>query len=70
MPQVSRIFGGRTSRFDPPRRAYDMLAGAHDAIAAWHAANGRAVGPASWEIYSDPSEDPAKVEVQVIYLLA
>ncbi len=49
---------------------YDMLAGAHDAIAAWHVANGRAVGPASWEIYGDPSEDPAKVEVRVIYLLA
>jgi effector-binding domain-containing protein len=49
--------------------SYDTLSRAHDAIHAWCTTNGRTIGPASWEIYGDSSEDPAKVEVEVVYLL-
>lgn len=51
------------------RGPYDQLGGAHDAIHAWRAANQRAFAGSSWEIYSDWSEDPAKLETQVLYLL-
>jgi effector-binding domain-containing protein len=49
---------------------YDTLGDAHEAIDAWRAAHGRTFGPASWEIYGDWSDDPAKLEVEVVYLLA
>ena len=48
---------------------YDRLGEAHHAIDAWRAANGRGLGGASWEIYGDPTDDPSKLEVQVVYLL-
>lgn len=48
---------------------YAGLKGAHDAIHAWCAANGRQIGPASWEIYGDWSEDETKLETRVVYLL-
>jgi effector-binding domain-containing protein len=49
---------------------YDRLADAHAAIHAWRAAQGRALAGASWEIYGDWSEDEAKQEVRIVYLLA
>ena len=49
---------------------YDRLADAHQAIDAWRSAHGRAFGAASWEIYGDWSDDPAALQVQVVYLLA
>jgi effector-binding domain-containing protein len=48
---------------------YDRLRGAHDAVHAWCAANGRAIGDLSWETYGDWSNDPAKLETVVSYLL-
>ena len=45
------------------------LAAAHDAIHAWCAASGRALGGASWEIYGDPHDD-GTFDVRVVYLLA
>jgi effector-binding domain-containing protein len=48
---------------------YDQLAGAHDAIHAWRAANRRELAGCSWEIYGDWSDDPAKLETRVVYLL-
>jgi hypothetical protein len=41
----------------------------HDAILAWTRANGRALARRSWEIYGDWSDDPAKVETTICYLL-
>jgi effector-binding domain-containing protein len=49
---------------------YDRLKEAHDAVHAWAAANRRAIGGQSWEIYGDWSDDPSKVETTVVYLLA
>jgi effector-binding domain-containing protein len=49
---------------------YARLADAHAAIHAWRAAHGRALAGASWEIYGDPSDDEAKQEVRIVYLLA
>jgi hypothetical protein len=48
---------------------YAGLGRAHDAIHAWCAANGRAIGAASWEIYGDWTDDEAKLETTVGYLL-
>jgi effector-binding domain-containing protein len=48
----------------------DELKAAHDAIHAWSAANGERIGNASWEIYGDPTDDPAIFEVRIVYLLA
>lgn len=48
---------------------YDKLAGAHNAIHSWRAATDRTFGGHSWEIYGDWTDDPAKLETQVFYLL-
>jgi effector-binding domain-containing protein len=48
---------------------YDRLRDAHDAINAWRATHGRGSAGVSWEIYGDPTDDPSKLEVQVVYLL-
>jgi effector-binding domain-containing protein len=48
----------------------DRLSEAHGAIDAWRAAHGHGRSSASWEIYGDPSDDPAEFEVRVTYLLA
>ena len=50
--------------------SYAKLAGAHAAINSWRAANGRAFGGCSWEIYGDWTDDETKLETQVIYLLS
>jgi hypothetical protein len=49
---------------------YHLLGRTHDAIHAWCAANGRAIGGQSWEIYGDWTDDEAKLETTVVYLLA
>jgi effector-binding domain-containing protein len=49
---------------------YDTLSDAYDAIHAWRIANGRSFAGTSWEIYGDWTDDPAKLEVRVFYLLA
>ena len=50
--------------------SYGKLAAAHDAIQAWRTATGRAFGACSWEIYGDWTDDEAKLETQVVYLLS
>ena len=49
---------------------YDGLPDAYAAIDAWRAAHGRTFAGHSWEIYGDWTDDPAKLEVRVVYLLA
>jgi len=51
------------------RGPYDRLRGTHDAIHAWREREGRAFAGRSWEIYGDWSDDPAKLETTVCYLL-
>ena len=43
---------------------------ANAAIEEWCLANHRPLAGVSWEIYGDPGDDPAILEVQVFYLLA
>src|ERR1700683_3339478 len=49
--------------------SYDRIKETHDAIHAWRAANSRAFAGKSWEIYGDWSDDPAKLETTIVYLL-
>ena len=78
--EVSRAFAGEgeivftqhagravasTVHVGPP----DQLADANAAIEAWCRANHRSLAGVSWEIYGDPGDDPATLEVQVFYLL-
>src|SRR5689334_20385393 len=51
------------------RGPYDRLREAHSAIAKWMAANHRESAGTSWEIYGDPTPDPADTESYVVYLL-
>jgi effector-binding domain-containing protein len=49
---------------------YERLAETHQAIHGWAAANDATFAGKSWEIYGDPTDDPAKLETRVEYLLA
>ncbi len=51
------------------RGAYHRLNEAHQGIRQWMAANGRQSAGYSWEIYGDPTPDPADTETTVVYLL-
>ena len=41
----------------------------HRAIGEWMSENGRESGGVSWEIYGDPTPDPAHTETTIFYLL-
>jgi effector-binding domain-containing protein len=47
----------------------ERIADANAAIEAWCVAHGLSLAGVSWEIYGDPGDDPAILEVQVVYLL-
>lgn len=51
------------------RGPYHLMNQAHDAIAKWMAANRRDPAGDSWEIYGDPTPNPADTETTVVYLL-
>jgi effector-binding domain-containing protein len=55
-----------TVHIGPP----DQLAGANAAIEEWCRVNHRSLAGVSWEIYGDPGDDPAILEVKVFYLIA
>ena len=48
---------------------YSGLAKAHATLHDWCAANGRAIGAYSLEVYGDWSDDPSKLETTIGYLL-
>ena len=58
-----------TTHFGP----YNQLAGAHDAIRQWCAANGRTFAGPSWEIYGHWTDEcnnhPSKIRTDIYYLL-
>ena len=51
------------------RGPYDRMNEAYDAIDKWMAANGRESAGQVWEIYGDPTPDPADTETTVVHLL-
>jgi effector-binding domain-containing protein len=48
---------------------YNRINEAHLAIEKWMAANRRESAGCSWEIYGDPTPDPADTQTTVVYLL-
>jgi effector-binding domain-containing protein len=48
------------------RGPYNRMNEAHDAIGKWMAANRRESAGCSWEIYGDPSPNPADTETTVV----
>ena len=78
--EVTRTFetGGEVYATETPggeaavavhRGPYNRMNEAHDAIRKWIAANRRESAGRSWEIYGDPTPDPADTESTVVYLL-
>jgi effector-binding domain-containing protein len=51
------------------RGPYSRMNEAHDAIGKWMAANRRESAGHSWEIYGDPTPNPADTETTIVYLL-
>jgi effector-binding domain-containing protein len=51
------------------RGPYNRLNEAYEAIKEWMAVNRRESAGHSWEIYGDPTPDPADTETTVVYLL-
>ena len=51
------------------RGPYTRMNEAHNAIGKWMAANRKESAGQSWEIYGDPTSDPADTQTAVVYLL-
>jgi effector-binding domain-containing protein len=52
------------------RGAYRSISTTHDAVHRWCRDNGETIGPYSWEIYGDHTDDEAQLETTIVYLLA
>ena len=51
------------------RGPYNRMNEAHEVVREWMTANGRQSAGLSWEIYGDPTPDPAATETTIVYLL-
>ena len=52
------------------RGPYERMNEAYEAIDRWLTENDREAAGLTWEIYGDPTPDPADTETTVVYLLA
>lgn len=70
---AGEVYATETPRGDAAvavhRGPYNRMNEAHDAVGKWMAANRRESAGQSWEIYGDPTPDPAGTETTVVYLL-
>jgi effector-binding domain-containing protein len=78
--EVTRDFqdGGEVACVETPggeaaillhRGPYAAMRQTHMALHQAVTAQGRKIGSHSWEIYGDPTPDPAQTEVEIVYLL-
>jgi effector-binding domain-containing protein len=51
------------------RGSYDRMNDAYDAVKKWMLATGRESAGVSWEIYGDPTPNPADTETTIVHLL-
>jgi len=51
------------------RGPYNRMNETHEAIKGWMAANQRDFAGHCWEIYGDPTPEPADTETTIVYLL-
>ncbi|HEX4165520.1 MAG TPA: GyrI-like domain-containing protein [Bryobacteraceae bacterium] len=51
------------------RGPYNRMSEARDAIGRWMVANKKECAGYSWEVYGDPTPDPADTETTIVYLL-
>ena len=52
------------------RGSYSRIGAAHGALQRWCNDNGHRIGPCSWEIYGDWSDDESKLVTTIVYALA
>ena len=67
---VASMLPGGTVATTTLRGGYDALPAAHQAVRAWCAAQGHRLTGPRWEVYGHWHEDPARVETEVVWLLA
>ena len=48
---------------------YARLGETHNAVVEWVRANGRTLAGVGWEVYGDPTDDPAQTRTDVCHLL-
>jgi effector-binding domain-containing protein len=52
------------------RGPYDQMAPTYAAIENWAQKTGHMFSGPSWEIYGDWHEDPAELEVEIVFVIA
>ena len=73
-PQSGEVFATETPQGRVARALhvgpYERMGETHESIQSWARANHQTIAGKSWEIYGDWTDDPAKLETQIEYLLA